>query len=64
MGFGSDGSWDERTESLMVHSRWKLGGLYQVLHGFALDMGTRRHSPIVVLNLSLEYGCSEVCNTN
>ena len=61
--FSSDGSWDKHIKSLIVRNRQKLGGLYRVLHNFALDLRTRRHILMAVLRPSLEYGC-EVWNAN
>ena len=61
--FSSDGSWDRHIKSLLIRNRQKLGGLYRVLHNFALDLKTRRHIFMAVLRPSLEYGC-EVWNTN
>ena len=46
-----------------MRNRQKLGGMYRVLHNFALDLRTRRHILMAVLRPSLEYGC-EVWNTN
>ena len=61
--FSRDGSWDKHIKSLIIRNRQKLGGLYRVLHNFALDLTTRRHILMAVLRPSLEYGC-EVWNTN
>ena len=46
-----------------MRNKQKLGGLYRVLHNFALDLRTHRHMFMAVLRPSLEYGC-EVWNTN
>ena len=46
-----------------MRNRQKLGGMYRVLHNFALDLRTRRHILMAVLRPSLEYGC-EVWNAN
>ena len=35
--FSSNGSWDKHIESLVIRNKQKLGGLYRVLHNFALD---------------------------
>ena len=35
--FSSNGSWDKHIKSLIIRNRQKLGGLYCVLHNFALD---------------------------
>ena len=61
--FSCDGSWDKHIKSLIVCDRQKLGGLYRVLHNFALDLRTHKHILMAVLRHSLEYGC-EVWNTN
>ena len=61
--FSSDGSWDKHIKSLIMHNRQKLGGMYRVLHSFALDLRTRRHILMAVLRPSLEYG-REVWNAN
>ena len=42
---------------LIVHNRQKLGGLYRVLHNFALDSRPHRHILMAVLQSSLEYDC-------
>ena len=55
--FSADGSWDKHIKSLVVHNKQKWGGLYQVLHNFALDLKTCRHILMGVLRPSLEYGC-------
>ena len=61
--FSSNGSWDKHIKSLIIRNRQKLGGLYRVLHNFALDLKNRRHIYMALLRPSLEYGC-EVWNTN
>ena len=61
--FSSDGSWDKHIKSLITRNRQKLGGLYRVLHNFALDLRTHRHILMAVLRPSLEYGC-KVRNVN
>ena len=61
--FSSDGSWDKHIKSLIMRNRQKLGGMYRILHNFALDLRTRRHIFMAVLRPSLEYGC-EVWNAN
>ena len=61
--FSSNGSWDKHIKSLIICNKQKLGGLYHVLHNFALDLRTRRHIFMAVLQPSLEYGC-EVWNAN
>ena len=50
-------------KSLIMRNRQKLGGMYRVLHNFALDLRTSRHILMAVLRPSLEYGC-EVWNAN
>ena len=55
--FSSNGSLDKRIKSLITCNKQKLGGLYGVLHNFALDLRTRRHIFMAVLRPSLEYGC-------
>ena len=60
--FSSDGSWDKHIKFLIMRNRQKLGGMYRVLHNFALDLRTHRHILMAVLQPSLEYGC-EVWNT-
>ena len=40
-----------------MRNRQEEGGLYKVLHNFALDLTTRRHILMAVLGPSLEYGC-------
>lgn len=47
----------------IVCTKQKLGGLYCVLHTFALDLNSCRHIYMAILQPSLEYGC-EICNTN
>ena len=53
----SEGSLDKHTKSLVVCNKQKLGGLYQVLHKFTLDLKTLRHILIAVVRQTLEYGC-------
>ena len=43
-------------KSLVVSHKQKLGGLHQVLHNFGLDIRTRRHILMAVLQPSLKYG--------
>ena len=54
---------NKHIKSLITRNRQKLGGLYRILHNFALDLRTCRHILMAVLRRSLEYGC-EVWNTN
>ena len=61
--FSSDGSWNKHIKSLITRNREKVGGLYKVLHNFALDLTTCRHILTAVLRPSLEYGC-EVWSAN
>ena len=59
----SDGSWDKHIKSVAVSNEQELGGFYQVLHNFDLDLRTHGHILKAVLQHSLECGC-EVWNTN
>ena len=47
--FSSNGSWDTYIKSFIIHIKQKLGGLYRVLHNFALDLRTHRHVFMAVL---------------
>ena len=61
--FSNDGSWDKHIKLLITRKRQKLGGLYKVLHNFAMDLRTCRHILMAVLRPSLEYSC-EVWSAN
>ena len=61
--FSTNGLWDAHIKSLMICNKQKLGGLYQILHNYALDLQTCKHIFMAILRPGWEYVC-EVWGVN